>query len=75
MTVDAGLAMITLGMAWWYRDYAREQTLQARGQYELAEAEAKAKRVGLWRDADPVPPWAWRKEQRAEAKATRERVD
>ncbi|MNV15186.1 hypothetical protein D3C71_1059020 [compost metagenome] len=64
MTVDAGLAMITLGMAWWYRDYAREQTPQERGQYEFAEAEARAKRVGLWRDADPVPPWAWRKAQR-----------
>jgi len=25
-TVDAGLTMITLGTAWWYRDYARKQT-------------------------------------------------
>ena len=67
MTVDAGLAMITLGMAWCYRDYAREQTPQARGQYEFAEAEAKAKRVGLWRDADPAPPWVWRAERRSMA--------
>ncbi|SEM25795.1 nuclease homologue [Variovorax sp. YR750] len=38
-TIDAGLTMITLGLAWWYRDYAREQTPQERGQYEFAEKE------------------------------------
>ncbi|SEB18880.1 thermonuclease family protein [Variovorax sp. YR216] len=63
-TLDAGLAMVTVGMAWWYRAYAREQTPQERGQYEFAEMEAKAKRVGLWRDPDPVAPWDWRKAQR-----------
>lgn len=65
LTLDAGLVMVTLGMAWWYRAYSREQTPQERGQYEFAENEAKAKRVGLWRDAGPVAPWDWRKERRA----------
>ena len=65
-TLDAGLAMVTVGMAWWYRDYSREQTAQERGQYEFAETEAKAKHVGLWRDAEPVPPWDWRKAQRGD---------
>ena len=60
-TLDAGLAMLTLGMAWWYRAYAHEQTPQARGQHEFAEAEARAKKIGLWRDASPVPPWEWRR--------------
>ena len=55
-TLDAGLAMVTVGMAWWYRAYSREQTAQERGQYEFSDAEAKAKRAGLWRDAEPVPP-------------------
>jgi endonuclease YncB( thermonuclease family) len=61
LTLDAGLAMVTQGMAWWYRAYAREQTSKARGQYERAEAEARAKRMGLWSDREPVPPWEWRK--------------
>lgn len=74
LTLDAGLAMVTIGMAWWYRAYSREQTPQERGQYEFAEAEAKAKHAGLWRDADPVAPWEWRKERRTEA-ATRARGD
>lgn len=65
-TLDAGLAMLTLGMAWWYRHYAWEQTPQERGQHEFAEAEAKARRIGLWRDADPLPPWDWRRSARHE---------
>ena len=59
-TLDAGLAMVTAGMAWWYRAYVREQTPLERGQYEFAEVEAKAKHAGLWREADPTPPWEWR---------------
>ncbi|BEP34365.1 thermonuclease family protein [Variovorax sp. V11] len=66
-TLDAGLAMVTVGMAWWYRAYSREQTPQERGQYEFAEFEAQAKHVGLWRDAEPVAPWDWRKAQREHA--------
>jgi endonuclease YncB( thermonuclease family) len=60
MTLDAGHAQITAGLAWWYRKYATEQSPQDRGAYEFSEQEARAKRVGLWRDADPVPPWQWR---------------
>ena len=60
-TLDAGLAMVTQGMAWWYRAYAREQTPQERGQYEFAEQEAAERREGLWRDSDAVAPWEWRK--------------
>lgn len=66
LTLDAGLAMLTTGMAWWYRAYAHEQTPQERGQYEFAEFEAKAKHAGLWRDAAPVAPWDWRKTHRIE---------
>ena len=61
MTLDAGHAQITVGLAWWYRKYANEQTPQDRGAYEFSEQEARAKRVGLWRDPDPMPPWEWRR--------------
>jgi endonuclease YncB( thermonuclease family) len=60
MTLDAGHAQITVGLAWWYRKYAGEQSPHDRGAYEQSEAEAKARRIGLWRDNDAVPPWAWR---------------
>lgn len=61
MTLDAGQAQLAAGMAWWYRKYAKEQSPEDQGRYEFEEAEAKARRIGLWRDADPVPPWEWRR--------------
>lgn len=64
MTLDAGLAQVTLGRAWWLRRYANEQSPEDRGRYEFAEQEAKAKKAGLWRDPNPVPPWEWRKDRR-----------
>ena len=44
-----------------YRAYSREQTPEARGQYEFAEQEAAAKRAGLWADKEPIAPRDWRK--------------
>lgn len=58
---DANLAQVKAGMAWWYRKYQKEQTAQHRADYEAAEATARAGRIGLWQDADPMPPWEWRK--------------
>jgi endonuclease YncB( thermonuclease family) len=49
MTLDAGMYQLMIGMAWWYRYYAKEQTPEQRGQrgqYEFAVFEAKAKKVG-----------------------------
>jgi endonuclease YncB( thermonuclease family) len=60
MTLDAGLALITIGRAWWYRKYASEQSAEDRARYESAEQEARAKKAGLWRDGTAVPPWEWR---------------
>jgi len=70
-TLDAGLAQITVGLAWWYQKYAKDQSAEDKdqsaedaGRYEFAEHEARAKRAGLWADAHPIPPWDWRKGQR-----------
>ena len=57
---DANLAQVKAGMAWWYRQYKKEQAAQQGADYEAAETTAKAGKVGLWQDADPVPPWDWR---------------
>ncbi len=57
---DTNLSQLNAGMAWWYRKYQREQTERQRADYEAAEAVARSGRVGLWHDADPVPPWEWR---------------
>jgi endonuclease YncB( thermonuclease family) len=57
---DAGIEEVRAGMAWWFRRYANEQSPEDRGRYEAEEREAQKKKVGLWRDPDPVPPWEWR---------------
>ena len=64
--LDAGLAMIKMGMAWWYRKYSRDQRLRDRQLYEAAECDARRLRAGLWWDTKPVPPWAWRRPTAAE---------
>jgi len=59
---DIGLEQVRSGLAWWYREYAREQNPRDRLTYEGAELEAKEGRRGLWRDANPQPPAEWRKQ-------------
>lgn len=59
-SLDANLAQLTAGMAWWYRKYANEQPVEDQNVYSAAEAKAQAKRVGLWSDPTPMPPWEWR---------------
>jgi len=66
-TLDANLAQLTIGMAWWYRYYAHEQSREDQGRYEFAEREAQAKGVGVWSQPDPVPPWDWRRGVRSVA--------
>ncbi|MDA8455275.1 thermonuclease family protein [Acidovorax sp. GBBC 3334] len=72
-TLDAGLAMVSTGMAWWYRAYAREQSPQERGQYEFAEEEARSLRTGLWADTDATPPWIWRRSNQTKQSTSKEK--
>ena len=61
MTLDAGQTQIRLG---WRGGIGSMRTSNHRrivARYAFAEQEAKARRVGLWQDPDPVPPWEWRR--------------
>lgn len=60
-TLDVNLAQIEGGLAWWYRHFADEQTPEDRARYEAAEARARARRIGLWKDPSPLPPWEFRR--------------
>ena len=61
---DINLEQVKLGMAWHYKEYEREQTAEDRELYAKAEDEARSARRGLWQDADPVEPGAFRKEEK-----------
>ena len=58
---DAGLVQLMSGMAWQRQQYVNEQTPQERETYAAAEFNAKIRRLGLWADVNPVPPWLWRR--------------
>ena len=62
--VDVNLEQVQRGFAWHYKAYEREQSANDRKLYDLTENEARAARRGLWRDAEPIPPWEFRKTKR-----------
>jgi endonuclease YncB( thermonuclease family) len=64
--LDANLEQVQRGFAWHYKAYQREQSASDRTLYDFAESEAKAAKRGLWRDADPMPPWGYRKAKRSQ---------
>lgn len=51
---DVNAEQVRQGMAWVYRQYARDTTLLT------IEKEAREARRGLWSDPYPVPPWEYR---------------
>ena len=51
--------MVRTGHAWVYRQYCTRAECAA---WLEAERNAKASRLGLWKDRHPVPPWKWRKD-------------
>ncbi len=60
---DINLEQLKLGMAWHERSGAGLSAAD-REVYAAAEAEARLQRVGLWRDAKPIPPWEYRQGRR-----------
>ncbi|MFZ5863169.1 MAG: thermonuclease family protein [Nitrospirota bacterium] len=48
-------ALVAAGLAWWYRKYSDDEDL------EQLEEEARQAERGLWADADPIPPWEFRR--------------
>jgi endonuclease YncB( thermonuclease family) len=68
-SIDAGLEQIKAGLAWHYKQYEKEQPPAERVQYAALEQRARARREGLWSDADPVPPWEYRHESRTSERA------
>lgn len=62
--VDVALEQVRAGLAWWYRQYAKNQSREERLAYEEAETAAKTGGSGLWSEPSPIPPWDWRKGRR-----------
>ena len=54
--------LIRLGMAWVYPHYCKAQPL-CRNLEELEQA-ARVRKLGIWKDRNPVPPWVWKHSKR-----------
>mgnify|MGYP003584277103 FL=1 len=61
---DANLAQVQAGMAWWYRAYAREQSVADQTAYASAEEGARTQHRGWWAISEQVAPWVWRRSTR-----------
>jgi endonuclease YncB( thermonuclease family) len=58
--VDANLAQVRAGFAWFYREYERELSKADRALYSSAEGEAQAAGRGLGSMPHAQPPWDFR---------------
>lgn len=57
----ANEAMVQMGAAWVYPQYCRQDYCR---EWYQEQQQARALAQGLWRDAEPVAPWQWRKDRR-----------
>jgi micrococcal nuclease len=57
-SMNINLEMVKAGYAWAYRQYLKRPYTS---EYIDAETEARQARRGLWQQANPTPPWEWRK--------------
>jgi endonuclease YncB( thermonuclease family) len=58
---DINREMAAEGMAWAYRQYLQGPYAS---EYIGAENRARSRRSGVWRDANPQPPWEFRQAQK-----------
>lgn len=61
---DVALAQLRAGLAWHFTRYRDDQSAADFALYARAERDARAARIGLWRDGSPEPPWAFRQRMR-----------
>ena len=57
---DVCLEQIKRGLAWHYKDYEREQSVEDRTRYAIAEEQARITRIGLWADSNAIEPSKFR---------------
>jgi len=52
--IDVNRQQVATGNAWHYSDYSRDSTLAT------LQTDAQTRRLGLWSQPEPVPPWDFR---------------
>lgn len=57
--IDINKMQMVRGFAWHYRAYSSDAS------YSQAESAARLQKLGLWADANPTPPWAFRRSEKS----------
>jgi endonuclease YncB( thermonuclease family) len=65
---DINREMVAEGMAWAYRQYLQGSY---ESEYIVSENRARSRRVGLWRESTPLPPWEFRNGHKGRRKHSR----
>ncbi len=61
---NVNLHLVQSGLAWFYRGGRNDAPAALMRELEAAEVEARRAVRGLWADANPEPPWRFRKRMR-----------
>ena len=54
--------LLKAGLAWHYKRYSRDPELAK------LEFQARAQKIGIWSEPNPVPPWEWKKNKAGDTK-------
>jgi len=57
---NANLEMVKAGLAWHFKQYEQEQSVEDRRLYAAAEISARSAKLNIWSMPNPVPPWEFR---------------
>ena len=60
---DINLLQLRTGSAWMTNNISVKLNSNEASRYASAQAHAKEKLLGLWRNESAIPPWDWRKQQ------------
>lgn len=67
---DLGKELVKHGEAWWYAKYDPDDA-----ELQQLEQSARDRRIGIWEESNPLPPWEWRKAVRgSKSSSSRARV-
>ncbi len=65
---DINEYMISQGVAWHYKKYAKTQPEEEANRYAKAQELASQNKRGLWIQENPIPPWEFRDQARKSQK-------
>ena len=68
--INVNEKMVTFGHAWVLRAYYTHLPIEQQKRLDRLEKWARSKRIGLWKQNNPLPPWLWRQYKAQECPQT-----